>query len=195
MTWESLTVSEITLTQTSVLEMATNVYEQPTFELKKNRAVIRVKSLADIRSMKSSENKVIPLSYQIFLQSSIGNHDEYFLKGYHDMLAGFSSQVMEYTAKYCKEKILPISKHKGRIQYHFQLKLRKHSPQSRQNASKHEVPLKLIYTKGNTTIHQRYHDSNTLQKRPSQQRLSRRSSGRNINHGNQQGRLTRRNSY
>ena len=46
-----------------------------------------------------------PLSYKVFLEQSIGNHDENFLKGYHDMLEGFSHQVMEYTAKYCKEKI------------------------------------------------------------------------------------------
>ena len=54
---------------------------------------------------KCSENKVIPLSYQVFLEPRIGNHDENFLKGYHDTLSGFSSQVMVYTAKYCKENI------------------------------------------------------------------------------------------
>ena len=114
MTWESPATSEITLTQPSVLEIATKIYEQPTFELENNRAAVRLDRLADkIDRYKSHdeflrkciENKVTPLSYKVFLEPSIGNHDENFLKGYHDMLEGFSRQVMEYTAKYCKEKI------------------------------------------------------------------------------------------
>ena len=44
-------------------------------------------------------------SYQINLEPSIGNHDEAFLKGYYDMLEGFSRDVMEYTAEYCQERI------------------------------------------------------------------------------------------
>ena len=98
MTWESPATSEITLTQPSVLEIATKIYEQPTFELENNRAAVRLDRLADkIDRYKSHdeflkkciENKVTPLSYKVFLEPSIGNHDENFLKGYHDMLFFF----------------------------------------------------------------------------------------------------------
>ena len=54
---------------------------------------------------KCTPDNVIPTSYKIILEPSIGNHDEKFLKGYYGMLETFSKQVMEYTADYCKEKI------------------------------------------------------------------------------------------
>ena len=116
MTWESPTATEITLTQPSVLEMATNIHEPPTIEFEKNRAAVKLERLTDKVDLNTShddflrkciENKVIPLSYQVFSEPRIGNHDENFLKAYHDSLSGFSNQVMKYTAK----KILPISKH------------------------------------------------------------------------------------
>ena len=50
-------------------------------------------------------NNVIPISYKVGLEPSIGNHDENFLKGYFDMLESFSKQVMNYTADYCISKI------------------------------------------------------------------------------------------
>ena len=50
-------------------------------------------------------NKVTPISYQINLEPSIGNHDEAFLKIYYNMLEGFSRDAMKYTAEYCQERI------------------------------------------------------------------------------------------
>ena len=49
-------------------------------------------------------SKIIPLSYKVTVEPSIGNHDEEFLKGYYDLLDGFSKQLMEYTADYCVKK-------------------------------------------------------------------------------------------
>ena len=51
------------------------------------------------------------MSYQVFLEPSIGNHDETFLKGYHEMLEDFSSEVMKYTADNCKDKIAEFKTH------------------------------------------------------------------------------------
>ena len=115
------------MSQPSVLEMATKIYEQPTFELENNRTAVRLDRLADkIDRHKSHdeflrkciENNVTPLSYKVFLEPSIGNHDDNFLKGHHDMLECFSRQVMEQnTAK----KRLPISKRNNKmIQDHSQ---------------------------------------------------------------------------
>ena len=49
-------------------------------------------------------NKVIPFSYKLSVEPSIGNHDDTFLKGYYDLLDNFSSQLMSYTADYCAKK-------------------------------------------------------------------------------------------
>ena len=108
-------------------------YEQPTFELENNRAAVLLDRLADkIDRYKSHdeflrkciENKVTPLSYKVFLEPSISNHDENFLKGYHDMLEGFSRQVMEYTAK----KKLPISKRNNKMIQDQEAPQKKYSP-------------------------------------------------------------------
>ena len=49
-------------------------------------------------------NKIIPMSYKITVEPSIGNHDDEFLKGYYELLEGFSNTLMQYTADYCTKK-------------------------------------------------------------------------------------------
>ena len=112
--------SVITLLQTNHQNRPTAFNAQlgqpgpPTYQLEKNFAALRLDRLTDKIDRYQShegflkrciENKVFPNSYQIILEPSIGNHDEKFLKGYHDMLQDFSIQVMKYTADYCAEKI------------------------------------------------------------------------------------------
>ena len=55
----------------------------------------------DDMSYKSSSVHI----YNPDIEPSIGNHNEAFLKGYYDLLDSFLSEVMKYTADYCKERI------------------------------------------------------------------------------------------
>lgn len=229
---ESPTASDATLeAQVSVLEIATHTYEQPTFEFEKNRAAVRLDRLTDKIDRYTShdeflrkciDHKVIPLSYQVFLEPSIGNHDEIFLKGYHEMLAGFSNQVMEYTANYCKEKITVFETQQQKdtrllsagnsTEVFTEIKKALATNQAKRVKTLKDIKerkfIRLKYHTNSSTPRpiQRFTNdamiqsddrpsySNAVQRKPSQQRLSRRSSARNINQGYQQGHLSRRNS-
>ena len=96
-----------------------NNVRHSTYVLEKNYAAIKLERLTekidrywshDGFLTKCLENIVITLSYQVFLEPSIGNHEETFLKGYHEMLASFSTQVMRYTADYVKQKVADFEK-------------------------------------------------------------------------------------
>ena len=78
-----------------------------------NRHAIRHDRLLDKIDRYNSHNEflrrciatqIIPLSYKVTVEPSIGNHDEAFLKGYYDILDGCSKQLMTYTADYCVKK-------------------------------------------------------------------------------------------
>ena len=86
-----------------------------------NRNAIRHDRLLDKIDRYTSHNKfmrrcltdnIIPISYKVTVEPSIGNHDEDFLKGYYDMMDGFSKNLMEYTANYCERKISDFDKEK-----------------------------------------------------------------------------------
>ena len=112
--------SVITLTNSNTPNLAIpNNERQSSYELEHNYAAIKLERLTDkidrYRShdgflTKCLENIVIPTSYQVFLEPSIGNHDETFLKGYHELLTNFSTQVMKYTADYVKQKVADFEK-------------------------------------------------------------------------------------
>ena len=44
-------------------------------------------------------NKIIPYSYKVTVEPSIGNHDDEFLNGYYDLLDSSSKKLMEYSAR------------------------------------------------------------------------------------------------
>ena len=106
--------SDHTITPTDRLETNTlNNLQQP-YRLERNWEAVKLDRLGDKIDRYHSHdeflrkcvtNKVTPISYQINLEPSIGNHDEAFLKGCYDMLEGFSRDVMKYTAEYFQERI------------------------------------------------------------------------------------------
>ena len=106
--------SDHTITPTDRLETNTLNNLQQSYRLERNWEAVKLDRLGDKIDRYHSHdeflrkcvtNKVTPISYQINLEPSIGNHDEAFLKGYYDMLEGFSRDVMKYTAEYCQERI------------------------------------------------------------------------------------------
>ena len=114
----SPTPSEITLVEP---QANTSRQDEQPYELERNYAALKLERLNDkVDRYKSHEeflrrcidNQVTPLSYKVFLEPSIGNHDENFLKGYQQMLSEFSTRVMKYTADYCAEKIIAFDSEK-----------------------------------------------------------------------------------
>lgn len=78
-----------------------------------NRIAVRHDRLMDKIDRYNSHNQfirkcmtgnVIPKSYQVTVEPSIGNHDDEFLKGYYDLCDNFAKQLMTYTADYCAKK-------------------------------------------------------------------------------------------
>ena len=106
-----------------IIITATTIPHSETAEqiLAGNRNAIRHDRLLDKIDRYTSHNKfirrcltdnIIPISYKVTVEPSIGNHDEDFLKGYYDMMDGFSKKLMEYTANYCERKISDFDKEK-----------------------------------------------------------------------------------
>ena len=79
-------------------------------DLTGNRVAVRHDRLLDkidrykshtVFIQKCISNEIIPYSYKVTVEPSIGNHDDEFLNGYYDLLDSFSKKLMEYTADYC----------------------------------------------------------------------------------------------
>ena len=93
----------------------------PVPELEGNRQAIKLDRLIDKIDRYNSHTyflkkcvteNVIPNSYKVIIEPSIGNHDEKFLKGYFDLLEQFSKTLMKYTSDYCEEKLTEFNQQK-----------------------------------------------------------------------------------
>ena len=108
----TITVGDDAVSHNTTLTTTNTTYQGDAVN-RDNRDAIKLERLVDKIDRYNSHNEfitrcisnnVIPNSYKVLLEPSIGNHDDTFLKGYYELMSNCSIQLMKYTAEYCTRK-------------------------------------------------------------------------------------------